>query len=230
MPNDAGVWVKVYPKDNAGGGELPGLGGWAEVTSVTGTGIKYEYTADGFDWSTFAWTSDGSVAASEGLLDVLIVGGGMGYMNNLSNSGGGGSIVTNIVDVPSGGTLPIEVGLGKPAGNNFEQYTGTPSSLGEIHTGYAYAAGFSYYGTTTDNVPERGEPYPSNITGSPETYGGGKKNSTSRYGDGGANSGNAGKDGVVILRVPRTSDKTGMAAGPFDITTLRDKIVRVEVA
>ena len=31
------------------------------------------------------------------------------------------------------------------------------------------------------------------------------------------------QDGAVIIRVPRGSDKTGMAAGPFDTTTLRDK-------
>jgi hypothetical protein len=161
-------------------------------------------------------------------VDVLIVGGGMGYMNNLNGSGGGGSIVTNILIIPNGGPMPIEVGLGRPAGNNFEQYTGTPSSVGDIHTGYSYSAGFSYAGTTTDNVPERGEPYPSSITGSPETYAGGKKNSTTRYGDGGANSGNSGRNGVVIVRVPRSSDNSGLegseAGTPFDTTTLREAL------
>ena len=29
--------------------------------------------------------------------------------------------------------------------------------------------------------------------------------------------------GAVIIRVPRTSDKTGLPAGPFDTTTLRQK-------
>ena len=220
---DGDVVFVIGDSPVGGSGELPGVGGWADVTAVTGTGTKYEYTANGQDWSAFEWTADGSVTTSEGLLDALLVSGGMGYMTNLSNSGGGGSIVTNIVEI-TGDSHAIEIGVGKPAGNNFEQYTGTPTSVGTIHTGYAYGAGFSYYGTTTDNVPERGEPYPSSITGSPETYAGGKKNSTTRLGDGGANAGNSGKNGVAIIRVPRSNDKTGLPAGAFDATTLRDKV------
>ena len=225
-----GVWVKVWPENydpNKPG--LEGLGGWAEITSLgngTTDSKPKRYTGimvDGVEFWAFEWTDNGSVTTTKGLLDVLIVSGGMGYMTNLGNSGGGGSIVTNIVEI-IGDSHAIEIGVGKSAGNNFEQYTGTPTSVGTIHTGYSYAAGFSYVGTTTDNVPERGEPYPSSITGSPETYAGGKKNSTTRLGDGGANAGNSGRNGVAIIRVPRSNDKTGLPAGAFDATTLRDKV------
>ena len=201
MVDVSGVWVKVYP-DAAEPG-LPGFGGWADVTTVTGdSGNRYTYKdIDGFDWVAYEWTDIGTVTMTEGLADALLIGGGMGYMSNLSNSGGGGSIVTNILNF-EGGEHNVDIGIGKPAGNNFEQYTGLPTSIGPIHTGYAYAAGFSYYGTTTDNVAARGTPYPSSITGSPETYAGGKINSTSRLGDGGANAGNSGTSGVAIIRVP----------------------------
>jgi len=201
MVDVSGVWVKVYP-DAAEPG-LPGFGGWADVTTVTGdSGNRYTYKdIDGFDWVAYEWTDIGTVTMTEGLADALLIGGGMGYMNNLSNSGGGGSIVTNILNF-EGGIHNVDIGVGKPAGNNFEQYTGTPTSVGPIHTGYSYAAGFSYSGTTTDNDDPRGTPYPSSITGSPETYAGGKVNSTSRLGDGGANAGNSGKNGVAIIRVP----------------------------
>lgn len=222
LPENAEDGDVVFVIGEVTGGELPGIGGWSDITAVTGSGTKYSYTADGQDWSCFEWTTDGSVTTTDGLVDSLLVSGGMGYMNNLSNSGGGGSIVTNILKIADGEHV-IEIGEGKPAGNNFEQYTGTPTSVGSIHTGYSYAAGFSYYGTTTDNVPERGEPYPSSITGNPETYAGGKKNSTTRLGDGGANAGNAGRSGAVIIRIPAANDKTGLASGPFDTTTLRDK-------
>jgi hypothetical protein len=187
---------------------LEGFGGWAEITSLgngTTDSKPKRYTGimvDGVEFWAFEWTGAGSVTMTKGIVDALLVGGGMGYMNNLNNSGGGGSIVTNLIFAENGGNFPIEIGVGKPAGSNFEQYTGTPTSVGPDHTGYSYSAGFSYFGTTVDNVPERGEPYPSSITGSPETYAGGKKNSTTRFGDGGANAGNSGRDGVVIIRVP----------------------------
>ena len=42
------------------------------------------------------------------IADALLVSGGMGYMTNLSNSGGGGSIVTNIIQVT--GDHAIEIG------------------------------------------------------------------------------------------------------------------------
>jgi hypothetical protein len=210
-----GIYVKTAADEwtrlgagSGGGGELPGIGGWATITSVwNGTGAKPNRYAYG-DWVAFEWAADGSVAMTAGIVDALLVGGGMGYMSNLSNSGGGASIVTNLIYAENGGDFPIEIGVGKPAGSNFSQYTGTPTSVGPNHTGYSYSAGFSYFGTTLDNVPERGEPYPSSITGSPETYAGGKKNSTTRFGDGGANAGNSGRNGVVIIRVP-----TAQAAG-----------------
>ncbi|MEK9805777.1 MAG: hypothetical protein VW551_05750 [Euryarchaeota archaeon] len=223
-----GEWYRVDEGGSAG--ELPGLGGWITITDVKGKGNKYSYTdADG-DWVAYEWTNAGSVTTTKGLLDALIVGGGMGYMSNLNGPGGGGSIVTNIIEITDGNHA-IEIGVGKPAGSNFEQYTGTPTSVGPIHTGYSYSAGFSYAGTTVQNVPERGEPYPSSITGLSETYAGGRKNSTTRLGDGGVNSGNSGRNGVAIIRVPKAndgrSDIASSAAGvPFDIPTARETIVQ----
>ena len=38
--------------------------------------LKYEYTADGQDWSTFEWTDNGSVTMTDGIVDALIVAAG----------------------------------------------------------------------------------------------------------------------------------------------------------
>ena len=39
-------------------GALPGLGTWAQITSVTGMPNRYTYN-DGRDWVAFEWTADG---------------------------------------------------------------------------------------------------------------------------------------------------------------------------
>jgi hypothetical protein len=38
-----------------------------------------------------------------------------------------------------------------------------------------------------------------------------------------------GADGVFIVRVPKSNDKTGMAAGPFDTTTSRKSLRKTAV-
>jgi hypothetical protein len=53
--------------------ELPGIGGWATITGVTGTySPRYEYAdADGVEWVAYEWTDSGAVTFSDGIVDVL---------------------------------------------------------------------------------------------------------------------------------------------------------------
>ena len=106
-------------------GVLPGIGGWSDINSVTGTGNKYEYTADGEDWSVFEWTADGSVTTSGGLADILIVGGGAAASSSFS--GGSGGVLHGIQQI-SGGEQNILVGTTPTGGNNFD---GGRSAIGD---------------------------------------------------------------------------------------------------
>jgi hypothetical protein len=103
----------VYPPP-AGGGGLPGLGGWADITAVTGSPTKHEYTdADGKDWTAYEWAGDGGVTVTEGLVDSLLVGGGgYGFYQTAPGSqgaGNGGGVLAGIAKV-SAGTHTVEVG------------------------------------------------------------------------------------------------------------------------
>ena len=231
-------------------GELPGIGGWADVSNVNGTGTKYEYTADGVDWSAFAWTADGSVTTSGGLLDALIVGGGAGTSGDGSIRGSGGGVITGVEQVEAG-ELSVVVGAGGDNSGSSTSGMGKYSQLGLMRigggtridspNGYKRGSSGGYYagagsagdgqGRTTGGIGVTS----SLINGTDVMYasGGGdyRAPADDRPGDGadGDNQASggyavAGEAGIVAIRVPRGNDKTGLAAGPFDTTTLRDKI------
>lgn len=246
----SGIWVKVFPDPDDGGGELPGIGGWANITGVTGTGVKHEYTdVDGMEWSAFEWTGPtGSVTFLEGgLVDTLIV--GAGGSSSGSYGGTAGCVIPG-VDVV-GTSEDIIVGQKLTGGTK----TNAPrSALGDVSGGGGNAlgsgrspngfqstavSGWGAGGGSTGDAIDRdtaGPGYESSITGTPVVYGeGGPRVRTQAERDalGPGSGSDRGDDaqsyqhhatsGVVIIRVPRENDETGLAAGAFDTTTLRDK-------
>ena len=235
----SGIWVKVFPDDDGGGGELPGIGGWADVSAVTGTGTKYEYTADGMDWSAFEWTDDGSLTIqSEGVVDMLLVASGSSESNNAGGKGGG--VISGVESFYSG---KQDIVIGKSGGSDVAasyiyQSNGEVDFIGTIGGGWGSPANAGNGGAdlTGNGVFSRIK------DGTKIGYGGGALAGTTDpdrdYGQGDParpNSGGAstrkspagaasyGANGVCIIRVPRSNDKTGLPAGPFDTTTLRDK-------
>ena len=124
----ADEWVNLET-GASGGGELPGVGGWATVTAVQAptTDIP-EYTdSDGTTWKAWSWenpkvmTAGGSIESTrdligsittgtDGLVEVLIVaGGGSGYSN--SGGGGAGGVIATVIYAPAG-EKDIYVGSG----------------------------------------------------------------------------------------------------------------------
>jgi len=75
VADDGGKWVEI----GAGESGLPGVGGWATITAVSGvyTNPRYEYKdADGTDWVVYEFTDNGTITTSGGIVDALLVGGG----------------------------------------------------------------------------------------------------------------------------------------------------------
>jgi len=134
-----GVWVKVYPED-AGGADLEGLGGWADVTTVTGaSGNRYTYKdIDGFDWVAYEWTDDGTLETDAGgLVDALIVGaGGSGGgatdgMGGGPGAGGAGAFIYDITKIETSVTVTVgDGGFANSTARSCED--GKNSSLGSI--------------------------------------------------------------------------------------------------
>jgi hypothetical protein len=210
----SGVWVKVFPAPPVVKPELPGLGGWADITAVTGNPKKYEYTdANGVDWTAYEWAVDGSCTTTEGLGDVLLVGGGGGtYM---TVNGMGGKLVTGTQKM-SAGAQAVTIGAGgahRPGGGAVDPAMGGPSTLGPLSTGVS-GIGEAGSGSNTIAAPGLYIPFTSSITGTSQQYGrvatdanyGGR--ARPNFGDGGWNGGaQPGSSGVVIVRVPRANAK-----------------------
>jgi hypothetical protein len=223
------VWVKVYPDQAGGGDELPGVGGWAQITGVTGTyrQPRHEYKdADGVEWVAYEWTDDGTVTTSGGLVDALIVGAGGNTDSGYSYSGTGGGVIDNVFEV--GTTVPVKVG--KPgSGYSPANNGGGFSQLGDVRIGgggYAQSRQRQPNGYLNETSTGRhsgagaGGDAPDPDTGgaghssairnnTAELYarGGGKAPySSPRPGDGADRQNNGGTAkgiaGVVILRVP----------------------------
>ena len=186
MANDGGVWVKVYP-DAAGGG-LEGLGGWADVTAVTGaSGNRYTYTdIDGFDWVAYEWTDDGTVTTTDGLVDALIVGGGL---NNGGQKGKGGGAIESVLGL-NATTHQINVGLG--GAERLENH----SYLGALYVRPPYNWDVGAGGSAVS--PQTPDGFLSSIKGGAAVeYAAGGTKSLTTPGSGGV----VGQDGVVIVRV-----------------------------
>ena len=199
-------------------GALPGLGTWAQVTSVTGMPNRYTYG----DWVAFEWTQDGSVTTQAGgLVDALVVGaGGHGSADAGSPAryGQGGTVVPGVIKI--GVSETVTVGLQDPSWGGGS--VGKPSRLADtlaVGRGWGgVGAGWTGSGDPTVNGSEVG--LESSITGQPEDYGRGRQGSPrANKGDGGGQS-TPGSDGVVIVRVP-----AAQAAG-VDPATYNDVTVR----
>jgi hypothetical protein len=229
-----GVFVKTAADEwtnLAGGksGELPGIGGWADVTAVTGVGTKYEYTADGMDWSAFEWTADGDVTTSGGLVDALLVGGGTHYSTNPAY---GGRVNAGIIQLSQSNTVTVG-GLGAPPslpGTSTSRSAITETNSGGLlavaQSGEKYAGTWNLadaWGAAAEAGVDSLQGWKSSITESEVEYGKGYNGADANNGEPGSAGPNGG-DGRVIIRVPRTSDKTGLPAGAFDTTTLRNKV------
>jgi len=175
-------------------GALPGVGGWATITGVTGTtGNRYSYNDDDGDWVAYEFTADGSVATSGGLVDVLVLGaGGTGAPGAL---GGGGGLLVGIQFLPVGDS---SIKIAQP-GLGYAN-VGEPSLLGPINGGYSTIHRGSL-GVQSG--------YPSSITGIEEEYGKGSPPVSGQprpnKGDGNDLHGVSGSSGVVIVRVPASN-------------------------
>ena len=89
--SDDGVWVKVYPPE-----AVPGIGDWSNVTAMTGSPTRVDYTEGDFAWTSLQWSSDGSITVTEGLMDTLVVGGGAAASSSFS--GGAGGVLHGVQD------------------------------------------------------------------------------------------------------------------------------------
>ena len=249
-------------------GELPGIGGWSDVTDLTGTGTKYEYTADGIDWSAFEWTASGSVTTTDGIVDALIVaaGGSAGGPANYTYMGYGGAGGVHVGAITVEGTSEVQVGVGTTnAGLQHESHSkiadavavaggsgvtndsaganGTDGgcgggSIGRMCLGIqggngaqgTRPAGGGAGGDANDTTAGPGLEF--SYTGTPTMYAVGGSSTTpntpntgnGRGGTMSTSSRQPGSSGVVVIRVPRGNDKSGLPPGPFDTTTLREKI------
>ena len=218
--SDSGVWVKIYPPE-----AVPGIGDWSNVTAMTGSPTRVDYTEEGFEWTSFQWSGGGSITVTEGLMDTLIVGGGAAASGSFS--GGAGGVLHGVQDFTPA-THTILVGTTPTGGSNTD---GGRSAIGDdsIGGGLTRAAcpnGFKDYesggygagaGSTGDatNADTGGPGYVSSINGTSLEYaqGGGKYRSDPDYaalppGSGSDRQNNSdvyqyrGTDGTVIVRIP----------------------------
>ena len=187
-------------------GALPGIGGWATITSVTGMPNRYSYG----DWVAFEWTADGSLTTQAGgLVDALVLGaGGVGRPGAL---GGGGGLLVGLHSLPSGESLAT---IAQPNASAYAD-VGAPSTLGPLNSGYSTRHRGSL-GVQSG--------YPSSITGTEQEYGKGSPPTSGaprpNKGDGNDVHGASGSSGVCIVRVP-----AAQAAG-VDPATYNDVTVR----
>jgi len=169
--------------------------GWAQVSNnPTGT-YKGD---DGHTYAYYEFTADGTLTVTAaGVLDVLLVGGGHGFIDQWAGggdldkaSGGGGGCYPALIQLPSG-ACPVQVGAGGSASN----YPWGPARGGESSVGvYSSPLGTDY----AVSVPA---PYfTSSITGTSETYAGSGQASSTGHGDGGRGQGVPGNPGVVIAK------------------------------
>lgn len=210
--------------------ELPGIGGWAEITDVSGSPKRYAYPEGGTDWVAFEWTAAGTFTTNgdKCLIEALLVSGGGGGFTDIASAA---SVHEGIIHVPADSN-PIDVTPGAAGVWDSNQMPiGRPSGIGDfISTGisqgvvknpppFTLGGAFQqlnakdYQGVPTSwSGAVVSAPHASSITGNPETYAAAYPSSgtatltpsTTGYGDTKptkASAGN-GQPGVVIVRVP----------------------------
>jgi hypothetical protein len=173
------------------------------------------------DWSAFEWTADGTLQTSEGLIDALVVGGGGKNTNWFANSGGAKG---NLLQV--GGAYDIVVGAGgyPTQGSRIGDADPTVTQL-LVCTASVYGSGNPLPSDNTSN-DQIWDGTPSAITGELIDYARGAYPPDKSNMPGCAINTSVNptpNDGVVVIRVPRSNDKTGVLSGEFNTTTLRDK-------
>lgn len=159
---DGGTWHKI------GGGGLSGLGGWATITAVTGSPKRYDYTADGTDWSAFEWTGDGTVTTTEGLVEALLVGGGITVEKNLGAYPIAAKVLNQMVIVTAQAHT-VTVGAKNGSGAGHGGAPGNASVFAGVTTGLVVASQIAHMGSaaTVKNDPHG---VISSITGTPVEY------------------------------------------------------------
>jgi len=102
-----GVWVKVFPPPPVVKPELPGLGGWAEISDAV---VKTTTGADGVKWNVWAFYASGDhklTVTKAGLLECLVVSGWAGSQTDPSI--GRRQAQRAVIQVPAG-ALTVHVG------------------------------------------------------------------------------------------------------------------------
>ena len=132
-----GVWVKVFPPPPVVKPELPGIGGWADIsdtptsTYTDGKGVK---------WNVWTFTADGTInVTTAGLLDMLLVGAGGSIIAN-SGSGCGGQTALGPHSVPTGAQAVV---VGQP---NARSVVGSAESIAAASSIGGNSTGRSGYG------------------------------------------------------------------------------------
>jgi hypothetical protein len=203
-------------------GALPGIGGWATITSVwNGTGTKpnrYTYNdgpsgVGGTDWVAFEWAADGSVTTTEGLIEYALAGSGAANIDN--KWGQPGDFSTGLTSVTAK-THAITIGIGGAPGSNIDD---TPRAQpNTILQDVAYARG--HQSTINYYDPATFQAYTTSLTGTErELCGYPYTGQTEHPGMGGRSGGvynPVAQDGICIVRVP-----AAQAAG-VDPTTYND--------
>jgi hypothetical protein len=188
---------------------ITGLGGWADITAVTGSPSKHPYKdADGMDWVAYQWTADGSITVTKGLVDRLLVSGGGGEAHGAFGNGG---YVVQGVTLITAATHLIKVGAAGTNGD-WDIANGAISSLGPDATGRVGAGSCQAPnvvvppGNVFDDAAYFG--METRITGTPllvsgRTLGTGKPGWVlPAFGAGYVPGGAPAQSGVVIIRVP----------------------------
>jgi len=205
VADDGGKWVEI-------GAGLPGIGGWATITAVDGDYTKHPvYEDGGVDWVAYEFTGNGYFIITDGLIDTLLVAGGMWYSGSVAGSTSGGRVAAGILDLPAM-TYNCEVDVkfrhqdrGNP-GSSIRRATDDVDVM-MAHRGLSYVAGnnepFGSFADIANGLLFDG--YKSSITGVEKEYGQGHKiNGTPTSdapGNAAQNQADA-KNGAVIIRVP----------------------------
>ena len=212
LPEDAvdGDVVFVIGDSPVGGNELPGLGGWAEITDVSGSPKRYAYK-DGIDWVAFEWTQDGSVTTTDGLVDALVVAAGLTGKRVTGAAPVAGNVLPAMQYLTAAEHMLTVGKVNANAGDNSGMsQLGVVSARITVQTQNAGPGGTHIGAGAT--APSDGAGIHSNITGSDVEYGmasgsgdqGSIPADTVKTTPGSANDVSLGPgiDGVVIVRVP----------------------------
>jgi hypothetical protein len=207
------VFVLGDPFDPNATPELPGIGGWATIEEVTGTYNKYPYNDGVTDWVAYEWTDDGSVATTDGLLDVLLVGGGgwgrHGTPTGGEGGGNGATLVYGIFEQSYFGTSPHTITVGaagtQAAWEGKDSTFGPIRSIGGTSTNNSGNGGDGAGGLHSGSTGGAGLNYAITGTTMYEYSAGGNAGSPQKdpitLGSGAGNAADAGS-GAVIIRVP----------------------------